>query len=85
MKKANRTLLRNTSELFYTFNSSVCENFGANSIVHSQIRTSLKDEFDQNNLFLRYNLQRAFPQMLFWGKKHECFENTITKIFDEEI
>ena len=60
-------------------------NFGANSIVHSQIRTCSKDEFVQNNLFLRYNLQRAFPQMLFWGKKHECFKNTITKICDEEI
>ena len=55
------------------------------SIVHSQRRTSLKDEFVQNFLILPYNLPRAFPQMLFWGKKQECFDNTITKIFDEEI
>ena len=69
-EKYERIVLYISQQCFY-------ENFGANSIVHSQIRTSLKDEFVQNALFLRYNLQRAFPQMLFWGKKHEFFDEEI--------
>ena len=43
--------------------------FSRHKLVQSQIRATLRDDMVENIIFLRYNLQRAFPHLPFWGKE----------------
>ena len=81
MRKANRALVRNTSELFYTFNSSVFSEkkleriqtseaaveriFSHHKLVHSQIRASLKDDIVEK-ILLRF--AEGVPSLAILGQ-----------------